>query len=59
MSIFILAYTMWLSGHEISSKIEFNSLSECLMEKDRIEQHYMIDASNDKYLTITCKEISK
>lgn len=59
MSIFILLYTLTLDGHSSTTNLEFDSLSGCLKEKDRVEQFYLEEPSNDKHLEISCKSYGR
>ena len=57
MNIFILLYTLTLDGRTTTTNLEFTSLSECMREKDRVEQFYFEEPTNEKHLEITCKSI--
>lgn len=52
----ILTYVVVLNGHVSTNRIELDSLSECLKEKDRIEIYYLTEYANTEYsIETSCK----
>lgn len=45
----ILLYTVLVGSYSTSNRVELSSLSECLKEKDRIEQYYLSEYQDQEY----------
>ena len=54
----VLSYMFVLNGQVTTNRIEFDSYSECLKEKDRIEIYYLTEYSNANYsIETSCKQL--
>jgi hypothetical protein len=54
--ITILTYAVVINGLVTTNRIELDSFSECLKEKDRIEMYYSSEYANTNYsIETSCK----